>query len=212
MKVAIVGAGGHGKVVCDAILEAGQDEIVGFADDDLSLTGRLVLGFCVIGPLTRLGKPGTIALAMGIGNNAARRLAHDRAIAFGYHVVSVVHPSAVVARSSVIKPGTVLLAGVVVNADSLIGPNAILNTGCRIDHDCVVGAHAHIAPGATLAGMVTVGDEALIGAGTVVIPGRTIGPRSTTGAGTVVIRDVPPDCVVVGVPGRAIKTVAEESR
>jgi serine O-acetyltransferase len=48
----------------------------------------------------------------------------------------------------------------------------------------------------------TIGDNVMIGAGAKVIGGFTIGAGSRIGAGSVVVREVPENCVVVGVPGR----------
>jgi serine O-acetyltransferase len=46
------------------------------------------------------------------------------------------------------------------------------------------------------------GDNVVVGAGAKVLGGFTIGDNSRIGAGSVVVREVPPNAVVVGVPGR----------
>ena len=48
----------------------------------------------------------------------------------------------------------------------------------------------------------TLGDNVTVGAGAKIIGAITIGENSRVGAGSVVVRDVPPNAVVVGVPGR----------
>jgi len=204
VKFAVLGSGGHGKVVCDAALEAGLGTPVGFIDDDPSRVGLSVLGLPVLGPLDVLPGRDDLILVMGIGDNAARRRVYEAAVGRGYTVASLVHPSAVVGREVHIGRGAVLLARVTVNAGARVGENAILNTGCTIDHDCNVGAHCHIAPGATLAGTVVIGEQTLIGAGTVVIPGICIGAGAVTGAGSVVVRHLPAGCVARGVPARIV--------
>jgi sugar O-acyltransferase (sialic acid O-acetyltransferase NeuD family) len=207
MKMVIAGAGGHAKVVCDAILASGTPEtdIVGFADDNPELAGRMVLGFPVLPGIDSLGLVGSASLAMGVGDNAARRRLFDRARALGYTLVTVVHPEAVIGRGCRIGSGTVVLANVVVNTDTEIGDNVILNTACSVDHDCVVGAHSHVAPGATLAGGVRIGEETLLGIGCTVIPGLSIGARCVIGAGAVLLTNLDAGCVAVGVPARVIK-------
>ena len=57
MKIAILGSGGHGKVVCDAILSMGvpAEDVVGFIDDDPAAVGRTVMGFPVLQSLEKLG-------------------------------------------------------------------------------------------------------------------------------------------------------------
>ena len=99
-----------------------------------------------------------------------------------------------------------------------IHPAAVLGSGLFIDHGmgivigetAEVGENVSILQGVTLGGTSlkrekrhpTIGDNVMIGAGAKVIGGFTIGAGSRIGAGSVVVREVPPNCVVVGVPGR----------
>ena len=57
---------------------------------------------------------------------------------------------------------------------------------------------------------VTVGDDVWIGTAAIILPGVIIHNGAIVGAGAVVTKDVPPDCVVGGVPARIIKKL--ESR
>lgn len=68
MKVAIFGAGGHGKVVLDILLDAGTP-VVGFIDEDAAKRGMKINGFEVLGNLASLAGRKGIAMALGIGNN-----------------------------------------------------------------------------------------------------------------------------------------------
>lgn len=210
MKVIIVGAGGHGKVVCDALLEAQLGEPVGFVDDDPAKEGTSVLGFSVLGDFGRLPAPSTVVLAMGIGDNPMRRRLFVRARGLGYSFVTVVHPSVVMGRDCVVGIGSVVFARVTINAGTRVGENAILNTACMVDHDCEIGAHAHVAPGAVLTGDVGVGEQAFVGAGAVVIPGCRIGDRTVVGAGAVVTADLPADCTARGIPARIARSTGKE--
>ncbi|MBQ8270954.1 MAG: sugar O-acetyltransferase [Bacteroidaceae bacterium] len=56
---------------------------------------------------------------------------------------------------------------------------------------------------------IKVGNNVWIGAGVQVLPGVTIGDNVTVGAGSVVTRDIPSDCVAVGVPCKPVKNIAE---
>lgn len=99
-----------------------------------------------------------------------------------------------------------------------IHPAARLGAGLFIDHGmgvvigetAEVGENVTLLQGVTLGGTSlkrekrhpTVGDNVVIGAGAKIIGGFTIGAGSRIGAGSVVVREVPENCVVVGVPGR----------
>jgi acetyltransferase-like isoleucine patch superfamily enzyme len=56
---------------------------------------------------------------------------------------------------------------------------------------------------------VHIGRGAFLGIGSIVLQGVTIGPGAYVAAGAVVTRDVPPHTLVVGNPGRAVKTYDE---
>jgi serine O-acetyltransferase len=101
-----------------------------------------------------------------------------------------------------------------------IHPAAVLGPGLFIDHatGVVIGETAEVGTGVTLYHGVTlggtslergkrhpaVGDRVTIGAGAKVLGPITIGHDSRIGANAVVVKPVPPDSVVVGVPGQVI--------
>jgi serine O-acetyltransferase len=82
--------------------------------------------------------------------------------------------------------------------------------GIVIGETAEIGENVSILQGVTLGGTSakrekrhpTIGDNVMIGAGAAVLGGFTIGAGSRIGAGSVVVREVPENCVVVGVPGR----------
>jgi serine O-acetyltransferase len=99
-----------------------------------------------------------------------------------------------------------------------IHPGARLGRGLFMDHGMgiVIGETAEIGDNVSLLQGVTLGgtstrrekwhptlrDNVTVGAGAKIIGAITIGENSRVGAGSVVVRDVPPNAVVVGVPGR----------
>ncbi|MRR52631.1 MAG: acetyltransferase [Rhodocyclaceae bacterium] len=199
MRVLIIGAGGHAKVVIDALEQAGHT-IAGVVDEKAATS--VLGGYPVFaGPAL----PDADGFIVAIGDNAARR---DRFEHYGSLLLTpatVVHPAAVIADSATIGPGSVVFAGAIVNSDAVIGENVILNTGCTIDHDCSVEAHAHIGPGANLCGNVMVGEGALVGVGACAIPGAKIGSWSVVGAGSVVVDRVKSGVTAVGAPARQLR-------
>ena len=212
----VLGAGGHGRVVADLVRTLGYD-VVGYADADVARVGtpadaagaEVVLTQTELLACTRGERPwpcGASAIALGIGNNAARaraRRAIDRT-----RLPALVHPRAWVSGTVRLGTGVVVLAGAVINTDARIGDGSIVNSRATIEHDCVLGADVHVSPGATLCGSVAVGERSWIGAGAVIIPGLRVARRSTVGAGAVVIRDVVSDATVVGNPARALSRTA----
>lgn len=200
----LFGAGGHAKVVLDALNSAGRD-VLGLIDDDPAATGRMILAAPVLGTRDVLAREHRGAgIVPAIGVNGARAALLDWLAQGGFAVAGAIHPRATIGAGVELGDGCFLAAGAVVNPDTRIGAGAIVNTCASVDHDCRIGRAVHIAPGARLCGGVTIGDETLIGTGTVVIPGIRIGARAVIGAGSVVIRDVPDGARVAGNPARAI--------
>lgn len=206
--VVILGAGGHARVLLDALRLLGV-EVLGFAAPPPLSRGALVDGAPVLGDddaILAAFRAESVALVNGLGSvrdTRARRALYERFVARGYSFRSVVHPSAIVARDVLVGDGAQLLARVVVNPGARIEADAIVNTGAIVEHDCVVGAHAHLAPGVTLSGAVSVGAGAHVGTGATVIQGVRVGANALVGAGAVVVSDVAEGAVVLGVPARA---------
>lgn len=204
----VFGGGGHGKVVADAALAAGL-RVLGFADDDASLRGDVILGLPVsaigIEEAAALCNAHSAELVLAIGDNRRRANMFDRALALGLRMATIVHPSAVVAPSASVGVGTVVFARAVINPDCRIGDDVIVNTAASLDHDNLIGTHAHISPGAVLGGTVTVGEGTHVGIGVCVRNNITIGAWSVVGAGAAVVSDVPDDVVAYGVPARTVR-------
>ena len=102
-----------------------------------------------------------------------------------------------------------------------IHPGATIGKGLFIDHGSgvIIGETAELGDNITLYQGVTLGgtgkeqgkrhptlrDNVMVSAGAKVLGSFTIGENSKIGAGSVVIEEVPPNCTVVGVPGRIVK-------
>lgn len=78
-----------------------------------------------------------------------------------------------------------------------------IGEGTAISFDAVVLTHDYIR-GVHVD--TNIGKYCQIGARSIVMPGITIGDHSVIGAGTIVTKDVPPHSLVVGNPGKIIRT------
>ena len=210
----VLGGGGHAKVVIETLLQEGKVRPVGVTD--LRIRRGAILGVPIVGDLTALAaikEKGTQSFVVGVGgvpDNRPRAAVFQQGLDAGLTPIATIHPSATVARSASIGPGTVVFPQATINPDSAIGANVIVNTRAVVEHDVGIGDHAHICPGAVLCGSVVVGEGAFIGAGAVVIQGVRIGDWAVVGAGATVIRDVPDGGRVAGVPAGPIGKSAEE--
>ncbi|HEY3265338.1 MAG TPA: acetyltransferase [Armatimonadota bacterium] len=211
-KVAIIGSGGHARVVVEAIRRAGQMEIWGILDDDVNRHGEMLDGITVIGGISLLCDRSADVefVVVAIGSNRDRLRLASVVTGWAYQLGTVIHPAASVATGVEIGPGSVLMAGSVVQPGAQIGSFAIINTAATVDHDCIVGSCAHLAPGVHLGGNVSVGRGTLMGIGSLVRPGVSVGEWSVVGMGSVVVSDIPSGVVAFGVPAAVRHAVAED--
>ncbi|MBI3630351.1 MAG: serine O-acetyltransferase [Candidatus Rokubacteria bacterium] len=104
------------------------------------------------------------------------------------------------------------LTGIEIHPAARLGPGLFIDHGLGvvIGETAEVGENVTILQGVTLGGTSlkrekrhpTLGDNVVVGAGAKIIGAFKIGDGSRIGAGSVVVREVPPNSVVVGVPGR----------
>jgi len=201
-RIVIYGAGGHGKVVLDA-LEQSDRRVAGFADDDTGRRGKPFCGYPVA-DLDNAEFGEAVEVVVAIGDGELRAELTGQILASGYRLATVIHPSATIGRDVEIGSGAMILAQAAVNPGARIGHGVIINTAATVDHDCVVGDFAHLAPGVRMAGNVTVGERALVGVGATIMPGVEIGAGATVGAGSVVVADVAAGVTVAGVPAKPV--------
>ena len=104
------------------------------------------------------------------------------------------------------------VTGIEIHPAAKLGPGLFIDHGMGvvIGETAEVGENVTIYQGVSLAGPSlkrekrhpTLGNNVVVGAGAKIIGGFKIGDGSRIGAGSVVVREVPPNSVVVGVPGR----------
>lgn len=198
--VILIGASGHGKVVADIVLSAG-DRVLGFLDD--GATGDTFCGYPILGKSADYKAFPEAQFVISIGNAEVRkRIAGAMPGARWY---TAIHPKAVVSViDTEIEEGTVVMANAVINPGARIGKHCIINTGAIVEHDNIVEDFAHISVGAKLAGTVHIGSGTWVGIGAVVSNNLSVCSGCMIGAGAVVVRDITKPGTYVGVPAGRI--------
>ena len=102
-----------------------------------------------------------------------------------------IHPGATIGKGFFIDHGT----GVIIGETTIIGDNVTLYQGVTLGGTGKECGKRH----------PTIGNNVMISVGAKVLGSFTVGDNSKIGAGSVVIEEVPPNCTVVGVPGRIVK-------
>lgn len=102
-----------------------------------------------------------------------------------------IHPGAVIGKGFFIDHGS----GVIIGETTIIGDNVTLYQGVTLGGTGKETGKRH----------PTLCDNVMVSAGAKILGSFTIGENSKIGAGSVVLEEVPPNCTVVGVPGRIVK-------
>ncbi len=102
-----------------------------------------------------------------------------------------IHPGATIGKGLFIDHGS----GVIIGETAVIGDNVTLYQGVTLGGNGKETGKRH----------PTIKDNVMISAGAKVIGSFTVGENSKIGAGSVVIEEVPPNCTVVGIPGRVVR-------
>lgn len=101
-----------------------------------------------------------------------------------------IHPGATIGRRVFIDHGM----GVVIGETAVVGDRCLLFQGVTLGGTGKQSGRRH----------PTLGENVIVGAGAKVLGAIVVGANTRIGAGSVLLRDVGPDCTVVGVPGRVI--------
>lgn len=210
-KLILLGGGGHGRVLVDALRACGSS--VDGLLDAREATDVRVKDVRLLGDDHWLLSQSTSAVVLinGVGANPSvvpRNALFDRLHSAGFAFLSVVHPSAVVSPESRLGEGVQVLARAVVQAGAVVGDNVVVNTGAILEHDVSVDSHVFISPGAVVCGDAKIGHGTFIGTGALVLPGVKVGNNAVVAAGATVTKDVADGAVVVGVPARERRTDA----
>lgn len=206
-KVVIVGAGGHGRVCLDVALAAGFD-VLDFSDP--KRIGQTINGIPVLedgGSHLASSLSEDVLFHIAVGEPGTAVEDRTKPVEIGAPAGDVDPPEIDYLAFAALCEGSVVMAGVVINANARIGRACIINTRALIDHDCVLGDGVQLGPAATLAGDVTVGDHAAVLTGAVLIPGVRIGRRAVVAAGSVVIKNVAETMLAAGPPARPLRAL-----
>jgi len=171
-RLLIIGTGGHGRSVAEAVLLRGDYVLAGFLDD-AAVPAQRLWDWPVWGATAMLSacRDRIDAVFVAIGNNVLREALHQRVQAQGLALATVIHPTAAVSPRAAIGQGSAIMAGAVVGTGVELGEGVIVNCGAVVDHDCTVEPFGHLGVNAGMAGGSVLGRCAWMQVGAAIAQG-----------------------------------------
>ena len=210
----IFGAGGLGREVLLLVLQFNEMQptwnILGFYDDQPP-SGATVAGLPYLGTSADLNATtGPLAVAVAVGNPAARAAVVARLTSAQLSFPALVHPQVALAAQQRIGVGAgcIIQQGCVLTCDIQLGRFVLLNLGCTVGHDAELADFCSLMPHANVSGAAQLETGVYLGTSATIIQGVRVGANTIVGAGAVVVRDLPANTTAVGVPAAVIKTHA----
>lgn len=153
--VYVIGSGGLAKMVFPILYELEGRSLAVF-DDEPHVWVSLDDPTPVVGPLDSMRAYAARPTILAIGDNAGRsRLAGSHAVPW----LNLLAAGPIIDRDVQFGGGTVVSAGVVLQADARIGHHVYLSPCASVSHDRFIDDYTHLAPGCRITGGVTVSEE-----------------------------------------------------
>jgi sugar O-acyltransferase (sialic acid O-acetyltransferase NeuD family) len=204
-KIVILGASAFAEEVADIISQIGTCELIGFVEGINRERCKERLRGLTVTWIDEVGKFQTDCHGICAVGSTKREIFIQQAVRAGLGFTSILHPTALVSKTSKLGQGTIVSPGVIIAAYTEIGEHVIINRGALIGHHASIDNYVTVSPGANIAGRTRIGDCCYIGMGSIVIDGISIGRNSVVAAGAVVTKDVPESVMVAGMPAKIMK-------
>jgi len=207
-RTILVGGGGFGREVLswaqDAHTVGSLGKVDYFIDDNPLATLSSEYDCEYLGAIKDLSIRPDDKFLLGIASPNVKRKIYENLSDHLDKFLSLIHPSAVVARTAKIGRGVIVCPFALVSADTKIHDFVTINTMSSIGHDSVIGSFSTLSGHVDITGQVTVGDEVFFGTGAKVVPRIKIGANSKIGAGCTVMRSVPENSTYFTQPAKKL--------
>ena len=209
----IVGAKGFAKEVLQVFHELNQTSRIVFYDDSsYELPSLIYNQFRILKTINEAKEHFLIdpKFTLGVGNPLIRFKLYSKMNLVGGYMTSIISPKSNIGNFDVvIEDGVNIMTGVTITNSIHIKRGVLINLHCTIGHDSEIGEFTELSPGVHISGNCNIGNFCNIGTNATILPKLKIGNNVVVGAGAVVTKDIPDNSLVIGVPGKIIKTLPD---
>ncbi len=211
----ILGGEGNGGVVATCIRDMNERfdnkelMVTGFLNDELDF-GTEINGYPVMGKTSDVEKYVKLGFHFAFvihpfGKGRTRYELFERLNIPLERLVTVVHPSSVVAYNTNLAPGTLVMPNCHISNSTNIGVATFISPNSTIGHHCNIGKLCHFCTGSVSGSYLNIGNASDIGINATVVEKVTIGSFASLGAGSVLNKDINDEEFFAGFPARRIR-------
>lgn len=207
-EIVIIGAGGFGREVyqwAKATFPATDYRFKGFLSNNPTDLDGFNLDIGVIGSDDSYVVQENDRFLLAIGSIPVKKRIAEHFKTKGACFLTLVHPTALVADTATLGEGVILCPFSTVSDHAVIEDFAALNLYASCGHDAHIGRYGVLSPYATLNGFAYLEEGVFLGTHATVVAKRRVGAGSQISANSVALYSVPPQNLVVGVPGKNSK-------
>ncbi|WP_298412621.1 acetyltransferase [Janthinobacterium sp.] len=207
--IIIVGAGRFGREICcwlEQMFDPATMRIKGFLDDTLAAAPCLNehYPYPLLGAIDAYVPSAEDAFLLAIAEPADKLRIAAGLQAKGAVFFTLIHPTAVLARTATVGQGAVICPFAMLSADSVVADFVTINSYSGIGHDAVIGTGTTLSSHVDITGGVIVEAGVFFGSSAVVLPQLRIGSGARVGAGAIVMRPVAPGSTVYAMPAKKL--------
>lgn len=214
-KIVIIG-GSHAyweikELISDINSVKNTYEVIGVLDDDKSLIGKKYDGITVDGPIDKATEYGEdVKFVFAIGSFRTRIIRSQilaRLNISDERFVTLIHPTAKIFSSSIVKHGCIIHYGTVIFNHSVVECFSVIAANCVIAVGNYIGRGALFGSNVTTTTGAKIGSYSFIGSSSSIGENIEIGPGAQIGMGSLILKNIVPGSFVLGNPIRVLDKI-----